>query len=103
MAVNSLEDIVIGANAIPQRAVLPFATAQERVKTKNLEGHVKRQLTSLGKVSLLVLVVVHSATIKMFLRNSERNMLNSPPICFFQSSALLFTTTINQQSGKNMH
>jgi len=83
MAVNGLDDIVIGAKAIPQGAVFPLATAQERVKTKNLEGHVKRQLIPLGKVSLLFLIVVHSATIKMFLRNSERNMLKSPPIWLF--------------------
>ena len=63
MAVNILGDVVAGAKAILQGVLLPLATPQEIVKTKNLEGlHSKRQLTSLGKVSLLVLNFLQSAT-----------------------------------------
>jgi len=63
MGVNVLADIVVGAKAIPQGLVLPLVTPPKLLKTKNLEGlHVKRQLTPLGKVSLLVIIVVHSAT-----------------------------------------
>jgi len=62
-AVNILVDVVIGAKAIPQGDALPLVTPQEIVKTNNLEGlHIERQLTPLGKVGLLVLNVVHSAT-----------------------------------------
>ena len=63
MAVNVLVDVVIGAKAIPQEVVLLLATPPKVLKTKNLEGlHVKKQLTPLRKVSLLVSIVVHSVT-----------------------------------------
>ena len=65
MGVNVLVDIVVGTKAIPQEVVLPLATPPKMLKTKNPERlHVKRQLTPLGKVSLLVIIVVHSATNK---------------------------------------
>ena len=62
MGVNVLIEIVGGGKAIPQEVVLPLATPPKMLMTKNLEElHVKRQLTPLGKVSLLV-IVVRSAT-----------------------------------------
>ena len=61
MAVNVLIDVVIGGKAIPQGVVLLLTTPPKVLKTKNLKGlQVKQQLT--GKISLLVIIVVHSVT-----------------------------------------
>ena len=58
---NVLRDIVIGGKTIPQGVVLPLATPLKMLMAKNERLHVKRQLTPLGKVSLIV-IVVHFAT-----------------------------------------
>lgn len=58
-----LIDVVIGAKAIPQGVVPLLATPLKVLKTKTLEElHVKQQLTRLGKVRLLVIIVEHSVT-----------------------------------------
>ena len=60
---NVLVDVVIGAKVIPRDVVLLLGTPPKVLKTKDLEGlHVKKQLTPLRKVSLLVNIVVHSVT-----------------------------------------
>ena len=63
MAVNVLIDVVIGGKAIPQGVVLLLTTPPKVLKTKNFKGlQVKQQLTPLGKISLFVIIVVHSVT-----------------------------------------
>ena len=80
MAVNVLIDVVIGGKAIPQGVVLLLTTPPKVLKTKNLKGlHIKQQLTPLGKVSLLVIIVVHPVTSNV-LKNAERNMVNFPAL-----------------------
>ena len=69
------------------------------VKIKNIESpHVKPLLTSLQKVSLLVLIIVDSAIKKSQLREKYTELTAS--LSF--AKALLFTAALDHYSSKNM-
>ena len=64
MVRNVLINVVV--SKVVEVVVLPSATPPKMVKIKNIESpHVKPLLTSLQKVSLLVLVIVDSAIKKI--------------------------------------
>ena len=72
--------------------VLPSATPPKMVKIKNIESpHVKPLLTSLQKVSLLVLIIVDSAIKKSQLREKYTELTAS--LSF--AKALLFTAALD--------
>ena len=88
MAVNVLIDVVIGGKAIPQGVVLLLTTPPKLLKTKNLKGlQVKQQLTPLGKVRVLVIIVVHSVTNNV--RKERREEYAKLPFSLALAKALL--------------